>query len=57
MELVVLRGIAHSSEWSGALYEWASGVVEQACYDRRNVRVCPFCLHFYIISYYLIAKP
>lgn len=40
MELVVLRGIAQSSEQSGALYQWASGVVEQACYDRRNVRVC-----------------
>jgi hypothetical protein len=40
VELVVLRGIAQSSEHSGALYEWASGVVAQACYDRRNVRVC-----------------
>lgn len=40
MELVVLRGIAQFSEQSGALYEWASGVVEQACYDRRDVRVC-----------------
>jgi hypothetical protein len=41
VELVVLRGIAMSSEHSGVLYEWASGVVEQACYDRRDVRVCP----------------
>ena len=40
MELVVLRGITQFSEQSGALYEWASGVVEQACYDRRDVRVC-----------------
>jgi hypothetical protein len=40
VELVVLRGIAQSSDQSGALYEWASGVVEQACYDRRDVRVC-----------------
>lgn len=40
VELVVLHGIAHSSEHSGALYEWASGVVAQACYDRCNVRVC-----------------
>jgi hypothetical protein len=40
VELVVLRGIAQSSEQSGALYEWASRVVEQACYDRRDVRVC-----------------
>jgi hypothetical protein len=39
VELVVLRGIAQSSEHSGALYEWASEVVAQACYDRRNVRV------------------
>ncbi|KAF8233988.1 hypothetical protein L208DRAFT_1058591, partial [Tricholoma matsutake] len=38
VELVVLHGIAHSSEHSGALYEWASGVVAQACYDRCNVR-------------------
>jgi hypothetical protein len=39
VELVVLRGIAQSSEHAGALYEWASTVVAHACHDRRNVRV------------------
>jgi hypothetical protein len=47
VELVVLRGIAQFSEQSGALYDWASGVVEQACYDRRDVRVCSVVLHFW----------
>ena len=40
MELVVLRGIAQSSELSGALYDWASEVVAKACSDRCNVWVC-----------------
>ena len=40
VELVILRGLAQSSDHSGAMYDWASGVVAQACYDRRNVRVC-----------------
>jgi hypothetical protein len=44
VELVVLRGIAQSSELSGALYDWASEVVAQACSDRRNVRVCSVCV-------------
>ena len=40
MELVVLCGIAQSSELSGALYDWASEVVTKACSDWRNVWVC-----------------
>jgi hypothetical protein len=48
VELVVLRGVAQSSEHSGALYEWASEVVAHACHDRRNVRVCSACIYFYI---------
>lgn len=39
IELIVIRGVAHSAEESGELYTWASNVVAQACSDRRNVRV------------------
>jgi hypothetical protein len=59
VELVVLRGIAQSSEQSEVLYKWASGVVEQACYDRRDVRVCSVLpiFFFLIIPFCPIAKP
>jgi hypothetical protein len=50
VELVVLRGIAQSSEHSGALYDWASEVVARACHDRRNVRVCSAHVYFCFTS-------
>ena len=50
VELVALRGIAQSSEHSGALYEWASDVVAHACHDRRNVRVCLIYITYRCIS-------
>jgi hypothetical protein len=46
-----MRGVAHSAEESEELYTWASNVVAQACFDRRNVRVSDQnLLHFFLLN-------
>ena len=39
VELAVFRGVACNAPFSAALLKWLADVVQQACHERRDVRV------------------
>ena len=45
IELVVFRGVACNAPYSKLLLEWITGVIQQACRERRDVRVSVLLSH------------
>ena len=49
LELMCIRGVAQQAALSTPLYAWLHQVVESACNERRNVRVCLSMLSISIV--------